>query len=156
MRTLTPHTRVYFTSTRSANTAELEIDGHPARADVLERIRAFVAELLRTEYPVPIDVDLSDGARDGLVYVYQGARTVITGQITRTMEEPSAADVGVVYPSGEPVLPGDVVLVGRLGSAFHEVVEISETDAWLRECAGRHRTSTEPIGRLRFVERAFG
>ena len=100
MKTLTPRTRVYFTSTRSANTAELEIDGHPARADVVELIRAFVAELLKTAYPVPIDVDLSDGARDGLVYVYQGARTIITGQITRTMEEPSGPRGGCGLPIG--------------------------------------------------------
>ena len=159
MTTLLTCTTVHLESTRTARTAQLTIDGHPDAIEIVAPLREFIAfELLGIEDQdrVHVDVDLTDGARDGRAWVSFDARPTMTGSITRTVAEPLEATATVAYITGEQVLPGNVVRVGHVGTAFHEVIEISETDAWLRECAGRRRTSTEPIGRLHFYERAFG
>lgn len=122
--------------------------------DVLDVVRTLVIRLGVWLDGVEIDVDLPAGAAEGRVWVYH--RRAPVGEASVVVREVDLEPVvaPIVYPgTRSPVVPGDVVSLGRLGSALYQVVEVTEASAWLRNTGRRREQRVEPVGRLRLVER---
>lgn len=148
-----PVTRVVFDRIgRVTKPLPLEVPGELVAFDVVDAVHEYAGPISGAVV-LEVVVDLPDGARHGRVYLSdEGNRRLGEGRITVTTAE-DAAGIVVTYPDGQSVAPGDVVTVGRVGSAFHVVTDVAIGLVRLREAGPRRREQTVDPGRLRLVER---
>lgn len=148
-------TTVTFDRIATIRPPALVFEGRLDEFDVVEELTVRLPALIGFPLTgVEIDVDLPTGAVDGRVWVMVSARPIGEGWI-RIVEVPVEPELppAPTYPDGRVVLAGDVVSLGRLGSALWEVVEISERHAWLRNLGHAGGQRLEPVGRLQLLER---